>query len=50
LLEEDAADTRRIIRAYQALLSGQQEGEELWRTLKAQSQLGVTRGTYEARV
>jgi putative protease len=49
LLEENATDSRRIIRAYQALLDGQHEGEELWRTLKAQSQLGVTRGTYEAR-
>ncbi|MEI9898213.1 MAG: hypothetical protein WDN28_31240 [Chthoniobacter sp.] len=49
LLEESAADSRRVIRAYQALLSGGQAGEELWRTLQAQSQLGVTRGTYEAR-
>jgi putative protease len=49
LLEENAAESRRVIRAYQALLSGEREGEELWRTLQAQSQLGVTRGTYEAR-
>jgi putative protease len=46
LLEEDGAETRRIIGAYQALLAGEQMGEELWRTLRAQSQLGVTRGTY----
>jgi putative protease len=46
LLEEDAAETERVIRAYQALLAGEREGEELWRALKAQSQLGVTRGTY----
>ncbi|MEP6670830.1 MAG: DUF3656 domain-containing protein [Chthoniobacter sp.] len=49
LLEENATDARRVIQAYQALLSGGQAGEELWRTLQAQSQLGVTRGTYEAR-
>lgn len=49
LLEEDAAETRRTIAAYQALLSGEQAGEELWRGLRAQSQLGVTRGTLEAR-
>jgi putative protease len=47
LLEENAVDSERIIRAYQALLAGRQEGEELSRTLKAQSQLGVTRGTFE---
>jgi putative protease len=45
LLEENAAETRHIIRAYQALLTGELDGAELWRTLRAQSQLGVTRGT-----
>ena len=49
LLEENAAESRRVISAYQSLLAGEQAGEELWRTLQAQSQLGVTRGTYEAR-
>jgi putative protease len=49
LLEENAMESRRVIRAYQTLLAGKQAGEELWRTLQAQSQLGVTRGTYEAR-
>jgi len=46
LLEEDAAESGRVIRAYQALLAGERAGEELWQTLRAQSQLGVTRGTY----
>jgi putative protease len=46
LLEENAAETTKVIRAYQALLSGERAGEELWQTLRAQSQLGVTRGTY----
>lgn len=45
LLEESAASAARSIRAYQALLRGEREGEAVWRELKAQSQLGVTRGT-----
>jgi putative protease len=45
LLEEDRAESHKVIRAYQALLKGDQAGGELWRSLKAQSQLGVTRGT-----
>jgi putative protease len=49
LLEEDATATRATLQAYQALLSARDEGENLWRTLRAQSQLGVTRGTLDAR-
>jgi U32 family peptidase len=49
LLEEDAAQTRSIIRAYRALLSGETGGEDLWRSLRAQAQLGVTKGTLENR-
>jgi len=49
LLEEDAEKTRSIVRAYRALLSGQTGGEELWRSLRAQAQLGVTKGTLEDR-
>src|SRR5882757_5652966 len=45
LLEENGADAERVIRAYQALLGGARAGEELWRELRAQSQLGVTGGT-----
>ncbi len=45
LLEESAAQSAVTIAAYQALLSGAEDGENLWRTLRAQSQLGVTRGT-----
>jgi putative protease len=45
LLEEDAEETHRILRAYQALLAGERAGDVLFRELKAQSQLGVTRGT-----
>ena len=49
LLEESAAETGKVIAAYRELFSGGQNGAELWRTLHAQSQLGVTRGTLEAR-
>jgi len=49
LLEEDAAETRRVLTAYQALLRGSRDGETLWRDLQAQSQLGVTRGTLAER-
>ncbi len=49
LLEEDAMQTGDILRAYQALLSGETEGVELWRALRARSQLGVTKGTLEER-
>ncbi|HYR57776.1 MAG TPA: U32 family peptidase, partial [Chthoniobacteraceae bacterium] len=49
LLEENAEETRRVIRAYEALLAGAADGEQAWRNLRAQSQLGVTRGTLEAR-
>ncbi len=45
LLDESQAEAAKTIQAYQSLLAGQQGGEELWRTLRAQSQLGVTRGT-----
>ncbi len=49
LLEEDAAESARVIRAYQSLLAGESDGATLWRELKAQSQLGVTKGTLDAR-
>jgi putative protease len=45
LLEEDAAQTREVVAAYQALLAGTRSGENTWRDLRAQSQLGVTKGT-----
>lgn len=48
LLEENASETGHVLRAYQALLDGSQDGEDLWQALKAQSQLGVTAGTYRS--
>jgi putative protease len=49
LLEEDAEESARVIRAYQSLLAGERDGTGLWRELNAQSQLGVTKGTLDAR-
>ncbi len=46
LLEESADEARRIIETYRALLDGRTTGEDLWRHLRAQPQLGVTQGTY----
>ena len=45
LLEQSRSDSARILRTYQSLLDGRRGGEDIWRELKAQSQLGVTRGT-----
>ncbi len=45
LLEEDAAGVSRVLQTYRALLEGRAEGGELWRSLRAQSKLGVTLGT-----
>ncbi len=45
LLEETREETRHTLRQYLQLLAGQRAGTDLWRELRAQSQLGVTRGT-----
>lgn len=46
LLEESCDEASRTIGLYQELLAGTRAGGEIWRDLKAQSQLGVTRGTW----
>jgi putative protease len=46
LLDEDATEAGRVLRAYGSLLDGTHDGEHLWQELKARSQLGVTGGTY----
>lgn len=48
LLEENPEEVRRILAAYQGLISGVRDGEDLWRELHAHSQLGVTGGTLQA--
>jgi putative protease len=45
LLEEDKAESAEILRTYQELMTGKRDEHDIWRDLKAQSQLGVTRGT-----
>lgn len=45
LLEETPQEAAHTLLQYQELLSGRRDGALLWRELRAQSQLGVTRGT-----
>jgi putative protease len=47
LVDAPAAETRRLIRLYRDLLAGRIEGGEVWRKLRAESRVGVTRGTLE---
>lgn len=49
LLEEDAGQTKAILSAYQALMEADTPGNDLWRSLRARIQLGVTKGTLEER-
>jgi len=43
-VNETAAEVKKTIGRYAALLRGEIEGAQLWRELKLQNQLGVTRG------
>jgi putative protease len=45
LLNENAAETERLLRGYQQLLAGEMSGASLVKELNLHSQLGVTRGT-----
>jgi putative protease len=46
LLEENKAESLHALRTYYDLLAGKRNADDIWRELKAQSQLGVTRGTW----
>ncbi|MBK9140429.1 MAG: U32 family peptidase [Verrucomicrobia bacterium] len=46
-LDESPAEVTRTIQRYRELLAGQITGAQLWRELKLQHQLGVTRGTLD---
>lgn len=46
-LNEAPAQVKQTLRSYQQLLQGKLSGSQLWRVLKLQSQLGVTRGSLE---
>jgi putative protease len=41
------AETRRLIHLYRDLLAGRVDGPQVWRSLRAESRVGVTRGTLE---
>jgi putative protease len=47
LLEHDTAQTTRLIELHQQLLTGQLSGTTIWRTLRADNRVGITRGTNE---
>ena len=49
LLNETASQVQTVVRAYQDLLAGRTQGREVWRQLRADNRIGVTRGTLEAR-
>ena len=46
-LQDSPQQVQQIIQQYQQLLQGQIEGQQLWRKLKLDNRLGVTRGTLE---
>lgn len=48
-VSETPDEVTRTLAMYRALLRGEISGTELWRELKLQNQLGVTRGTMERR-
>ncbi|WP_035987070.1 U32 family peptidase [Leptolyngbya sp. KIOST-1] len=48
-LNEGPAEVERAIAQYRQLLAGDISGSQLWRSLKVQSQLGVTRGPLDSR-
>ena len=48
-VSEPADEVARTIAMYRGLLRGEISGTQLWRELKLQNQLGVTRGTMERR-
>jgi len=44
LMDEDASASSKLVRSYQDLLAGRADPDALWRSLKASSVFGVTRG------
>jgi putative protease len=46
-LSENRSAARHLIQVYRQLLKGEIPGEEVWREIKVQLQLGVTKGTLE---
>ena len=48
-LEDNAEQTKKILRLYQDLLAGRVVPKDVWQRLKAANRVGVTRGTLEQR-
>lgn len=48
-LDETPAQVSQTLQQYQQLLSGEITGSQLWRSLKLQSKLGVTRGPLDSK-
>ncbi|MCC6546652.1 U32 family peptidase [Candidatus Sumerlaeota bacterium] len=46
-LTDDAAQVNAVIDAYSSVLAGRRSGHDLWRSLRATSKLGVTRGSLD---
>ena len=44
LMNQEAAEAARVVRAYGDLVAGRRDGETLWREVKASNEFGVTRG------
>ena len=49
LLDDSDTQSRTIIETYQQLLTGQINGDEVWKRLRAANRVGVTHGTLEKR-
>jgi putative protease len=49
LLTESAQQARSVVSVYRDLLAGRVSGSEVWRRLRADNRIGVTRGTLESR-
>ncbi len=47
LNDAPAPDVKRLIRLYRELLAGKISGSDVWKALKADNRVGVTRGTME---
>ncbi|MCC6507956.1 MAG: U32 family peptidase [Pirellulaceae bacterium] len=47
LRDAEPAETEQLIQLYQQLLTGERTGADVWRTLRADNRVGVTRGTLD---
>ncbi len=47
LRDASATETETLINLYRELLAGQRTGSEVWKSLRADNRIGVTRGTLD---